>query len=85
MKLFLDRKKILIATLLMTLLSPFLISYKINNLTSKYELLLNKSQENSNQLTQVELILANGYTGKTSITITKDSLYYKKLFKLIKQ
>ena len=56
-------------------LSPIFLSYK-NNVPFKPALKLYSHQGDKDQIIQVRLTLANGYTGETSILITEDSIHF---------
>lgn len=58
------------------ILSPILLSYK-NSVSFKPTLKLYSHQVDKDQIIQVRLTLANGYTGETSIVITEDSIHFK--------
>jgi hypothetical protein len=65
-----------IITLLVSLLSLCLLSYKTNS-THKGLLLSIKSKNDSDITSQVGVSLANGYTGESSIFISADSIHYE--------
>jgi hypothetical protein len=76
-------RNIIFITLLVCPLSFFLLSYK-TGLTCKEVLVLNRNQNDSDLITLVGLSLANGYTGQSSIFISKDSIHYKSDFYKLK-
>jgi len=52
------------------------LSYK-NSMSFKPTLKLYSRQSDKDQIIQVRLTLANGYTGETSIAITEDSIHFE--------
>jgi hypothetical protein len=75
MKCLLNNRKMLIGPLAILFLSPIILGYK-NIAAFKTNSKLS-SHNDEDQIIQVGLTLANGYTGETSIVITADSIHFK--------